>query len=304
MNGNKLDYKFQHKIKSAKEFEAQGKYLHAIQVYQLLIDEFPELPEPYINLADIYQLKGKKKSAEKILKLILDRQPDNYEIKLYYIQFLMHNKEWDKALNLLLSLSIEDPFASYLTGYCYFNLNEYELAKVHLLGFIISDEEPELIHEAFLILAKLELELNQYKNALKYAKKAEVMYDDDWELQLIIAKIYYYLQMYTHSSDSINKGIKLNKKEAALYKWAGKINLKLDNFNKAKKYFEKHIDLKDDITSNDYTYLADACLKSGKLNEALSFYNTAIKLDPKNELALEGKSTTNDLLNNKLASDV
>ncbi|MGB5848181.1 MAG: tetratricopeptide repeat protein [Ignavibacteriaceae bacterium] len=299
-----MDYKFLHKIKCAKEFEAQGKYLHAIQVYQLLIEEFPEFPESYINLADIYQIKGMKKSAEKILKLILNRQPDNYEIKLYYVQFLMHNEEWDEALNLLLSLSIEDPFASYLTGYCYFSLNDYELAKVYLLGFIISDEEPELIHEAYLILAKLELELNQYENALKYAKKAEVMYDDDWELQLIISKIYYYLKMYTHSFDSINKGIKLNKKEAVLYKWAGKINLKLVDYNKAKKYFEKHIDLKKDITSNDYTYLADACLKSGKLNEALNFFNTAIRLDPKNKMALEGKGKTNDLLNKKLASDV
>jgi tetratricopeptide (TPR) repeat protein len=304
LNGNKLDHKFHHKIKRAKEFEAQGKYLHAIQVYQLLIEEFPEFPESYINLADIYQIKGKKKSAENILKLILNRQPDNYEIKLYYVQFLMHNEEWDEALNILLSLSIEDPFASYLTGYCYFSLNDYELAKVHLLGFIISDEEPELIHEAYLILAKLELELKQYENALKYSKKAEVMYDDDWELQLIIAKIYYYLKMYTHSSDSINKGIKLNKKEAVLYKWAGKINLKLVDYNKAKKCFEKHIDLKKDITSNDYSYLADACLKSGKLNEALNFFNSAIRLNPKNKIALEGKDKTNDLLNKKLASDV
>lgn len=299
-----MDYKFQNKIKKAKEFEAKGKYLHAIQVYQSLIEEFPGVPDSYINLADIYQIIGKKKSAENILKLILNRQPDNYEIKLYYIQFLMHNEEWNEALNLLLSLSIEDPFASYLTGYCYFSLNDYELAKVHLLGFIISDEEPELIHEAYLILAKLEVELKQYENALKYAKKAEVMYDDDWELQLIIAKIYYYLKMYTHSSDAVNKGIKLNKKEAVLYKWAGKINLKLVDYNKAKKCFEKYISLQKDITPNDYSYLADAYLKSGKLNEALIFYNNAIKLDPKNKRALEGKDKTNDLLNKKLASDV
>ena len=304
MNGNNLDYKFQHKIKRAKEFEAKGKYLHAIQIYQLLIEEFPGIPESYINLADIYQIIGKKKSAENILKLILKRQPDNYEIKLYYIQFLMHNEEWNNALKLLLSLSIEDPFASYLTGYCYFSLNDYELAKVHLLGFIISDEEPELIHEAYLILAKIEVELKQYENALKYAKKAEVMYDDDWELQLIVAKIYYYLKMYTHSSVSVNKAVKLNKKEALLYKWAGKINLKLVDYNKAIKCFEKYINLKKDITSNDYSYIADACLKSGKLNEALKFYNSAIKLDPKNKMALEGKDKTNDLLNKKLASDV
>ena len=299
-----MDYKFQHKIKRAKEFEAKGKYLHAIQVYQLLIEEFPEIPESYINLADIYQIKGKKKSAENILKLILKRQPDNYEIKLYYIQFLMHNEEWDEALNLLLSLSVEDPFASYLTGYCYFSLNDYELARVHLLAFIISDEEPELIHEAYLILAKLELELKQYENALKYAKKAEVMYDNDWELQLMMAKLYYYLRMFTHSSVPINKGIKLNKKEAVLYKWAGKINLKLADYNKAKKCFEKYIELKKDITSNDYNSLANACLKSGKLNDALNFYNNAIKLDPKNKTALEGKDKINALLNKKLASDV
>lgn len=304
LNGNKLDLKYQHKIKNAKEFETQGKFLHAIQIYQLLIDEFPDVPESYINLADIYQVKGQWKSAERVLKLILARQPENYEIKLYYIQFLMHNKNWDKALNLLLSLSSSDPFAGYLTGYCYFKLNQFEVAKVHLLGFIISDEEPELIHEAYLLLAKLEFELKSYEGALKFAKKAEVMYDDDWELQLIIAKIYYYLQMFTHSSDSIRKGIKLNSKEYILYKWAGKIYLKLDNFVKAKEYFEKHIDMKDDITADDYTYLADACFRSGKLNEALGFYDTAIKLDPKNKMALEGKGKTNNLLNNNLASDV
>jgi tetratricopeptide (TPR) repeat protein len=304
LNGNKLDYKYQHKLKTAKEFETQGKFLHAVQIYQLLIDEFPDLPESYVNLADIYQVKGQWKSAEKVLKLILSRQPGNYEIKLYYIQFLMHNKNWEKALNLLLSLSTNDPFAGYLTGYCYFKINRFELAKVHLLGFILTDEEPELIHEAYLLLAKLEFELSFYESALKYAKKAEVMYDDDWELQLIIAKTYYHLQMFTHSSDSVLKGIKLNSKEPVLYKWAGKINLKLDNFVKAKEYFEKHIDLKEEITSDDYTYLADACFRSGRLNEALNFYDTAIKLDPKNILALEGKGKTNNLLNNNLASDV
>jgi tetratricopeptide (TPR) repeat protein len=299
----KVDYKLEYRIKTAKEFEAQGKMLHAIQIYQLLIDEFPDSPEPYINLADTYQLMGQKKSAENVLLLIRDRQPDNYEITLYYVQFLMQNKEWDKALQLLSEESLNDSFTAYLKGYCYFKQNKFELAKVQFLSFIISDEEPELILEAYLILAKLELELQQYENALKYVKKAEVMYNDDWELHLISAKIYYHLKMYTHSSGSIKKGIKLNENEAVLFEWAGKINLKLDNFVKAKKCFKKHIDLKEDITSGDYTNLAEACFKSGDLNEALNFYITAIKLDPKNKLALEGKGKTTILLNN-MASDV
>ena len=300
----KVDYKYQHKLNTAKEFEARGKYLHAIQIYYSLIEEFPDYAESYINLADIFLLRGKKVSAEEVLKLILDRQPENHEIMLYFAQFLMQSKEWDRASEMLSNLSSEDPFVSYLTGYCHYKQGDFELARVFLLRFIISDEEPELIHEAYLLLARIEYELKQFENALKYAKKAEVMYDDHWELYLIFTKIYYHLKMYTHASDAILKGIKLDANEAVLFEWAGKINLKMDNFVKARKYFKKHIDLKDQITSGDYTYLAEACLRSGNLDDALNYYDTAIKLDPQNQLALKGKEKTNNLLNNRLASDV
>lgn len=293
-----LDYSFQHRIKTAKDFEMQGKYLHAIQIYQVLIEEYPDQSESYINLADIYHEFGLKESAQKVLGSILERQPNNYELTLYFAQFLMQNKEWSKALKKLSCLSSEDPFVAYLTGYNYFMQNKPETAKLYFLRFIISDEETELIHEAYLYLAKIEIELEQYKSALKYAKKAEIMYDDFWELYLIYAKIYYNLQMYTHSSESILEGIRLNPGETQLYKWAGKINIKLNNFIKAKKYFEIHIDLKDNITSDDYIYLADACLNSGELKEALNFFDTAVKIDPGNNLAIKGKEKTNNLIKN------
>jgi tetratricopeptide (TPR) repeat protein len=299
-----MDYSFQHKIKSAKDFESQGKQLHAIQIYKVLIEDYPDKTESYINLADVYQIIGQNESAERILGTIIKRQPDNHELSIYFTQFLMQNNEWNRALDKLSELSSEDPFVSYLTGYIYFMQNEPETAKLHFLRFIISDEEPELIHEAYLFLAKIEIELERYKDALRYAKKAEIMYDDFWELYLIYAKIYYSLQMYMHSSQSILEGIKLNPEETQLYEWAGKIQVKLNNFIKAKKYFEKHIDMKESITSEDYFCLADACFRTGELKEALSFFDTAIKLNPENALALEGHEKTSNLINTKIASDV
>ena len=283
---------------------AQGKFLHAIQLYKVLIEKHPDQTESYINLADIYQVTGRKESAEKLLRLIIERQPKNYELSIYFAQFLMQNKEWKRALVKLSELPPEDPFVAYLSGYNYFMQNKPETSKLYFLRFIISDEEPELIHEAYLFLTKIEFELGQYESALKYAKKAEIMYDDFWELYLIYAKIYYSLQMYTHSSEAILEGIKLRPDETQLYEWAGKIQIKLNNFIKAKKYFEKHIDLKDHITPDDYIYLADACLKSGELKEALNFFDTAIKLDPGNSSALKGKEKTNNLINKKIVSDV
>ncbi|MEJ2505947.1 MAG: tetratricopeptide repeat protein, partial [Ignavibacteriaceae bacterium] len=70
-----MDHKVQHKLNTAKEFETEGKYLHAIQIYHSLISEYPDNVEAYINLADMYQVNGQTKSAEKILKSILSKQP-------------------------------------------------------------------------------------------------------------------------------------------------------------------------------------------------------------------------------------
>ena len=43
---------------------------------------------------------------------------------------------------------------------------------------------------------------------------------------------------------------------------------------------------------------------SGELKEALVFFDTAIKIDPRNILALKGKEKTNNLINKKIVSDV
>ena len=292
-----MDHKVQHKLNTAKEFETEGKYLHAIQIYHSLISEYPDNVEAYINLADMYQVNGQTKSAEKILKSILSKQPENSEIKLYLTQFFMQNRNWEKALDLLSDLSSKDPFVAYLNGYCHFKLADYEHAKLFFLSFIASHEEPELIYEAYFLLSKTEFELQQYENSLKYVKKSEVMYNNHWELYLLKAKNYYRLGMFTHASDAILKGIKLNREESILFEWAGKINMKLDNFVKARNYFQKQIELKDKITSGDYTFLAEACMKSGKLTEALDFYDTAIKMDPQNVSALKGKEYANQLFN-------
>jgi tetratricopeptide (TPR) repeat protein len=298
-----MDVKFEHKIKSAKDFESKGKILHAIQIYRSLIEEFPEISEPYIQLADIYQSMGQSRSAENIIRLIYEEQPENYETTLYFSQFLMHNENWGKAIDLLKELNSGEPFAEYLTGYCYYKIEKYELAKIHLMNFVKSDDEPELIHEAYFILAKIGFELQNYEDALKHAKKAELIFNDEWELYLIYAKIYYKFKMFNHSYDSIQKAIKINENKSVLHKWAGKINLRLDNFSSAKEHFKKYINLKDGITSEDYTYLAGACLLSDDINNALFYFELALKSDAENKRAILGREKVLKMIEDNAASD-
>ncbi len=54
----------------------QGKTVEATLVFEALIQEFPELPEPYNNLAAIHAAQGRYESAYRLLQQALQAQPD------------------------------------------------------------------------------------------------------------------------------------------------------------------------------------------------------------------------------------
>ena len=54
----------------------QGKTVEAALVFEALIQEFPELPEPYNNLAAIHATQGRYDSAMRLLQQALAAQPN------------------------------------------------------------------------------------------------------------------------------------------------------------------------------------------------------------------------------------
>ncbi len=205
-----IDYRAQYKLKTARDFETQNKPLYAIQVYLLLINDYPNFTEPYFRLAEIYENLGKLNSAIDLFENISNLQPDDKDVKLYYGQFLIRNAKWEKAIEILSFISLEEePIVFYFTGYAYFMLKDFELAKINFLRFIISDEQPEIIQEANLYLAKIEIELKEFDSALRYAKRAEVLFSDFWELHVIYAQVYYNQDMINHADKISGKSCKI-----------------------------------------------------------------------------------------------
>lgn len=299
-----IDHRAQYKLKTAREFEAQSKPLHAIQIYLLLINDYPKFTEPYFRLAEIYENLGRLDSAIDLFEKISNLQPDDNDVKLYCGQFLIRNAKWEKAIEVLSFISLEDePIVFYFTGYAYFMLKNFELAKVNFLSFIISDEQPEIIQEAYLYLAKIEIELKEFNSALRYAKRAEVLFSDFWELHVIYARAYFYMDMISHAIKSIEKAIKFNSKNPTVFVWAGKIYFKNNDYKKAEKYFTKFIEMSENISSEDYTLLAEVFLHNGKFRKAVTYFDSAVKLDPKNKIAVEGKNNAQNLLTKNSISD-
>lgn len=298
------DYHYHHKLKQARDFEAEGKFLHAVQIYTSLLKEFPDKNEIYFGLANLYECMGSLDKALMLLNSCLEENPDNTELRIFLGQNLLKHSKWEETVETLsYVLPEEEPVVSFFIGYAHFMLKEYELAKINFNNFISSEEQTELLYDAHIYLAKIELKLKEYNNALKYAKKAEVFYSNYWELNYIYAETYFKLDMYAHAASPIEKAIKLNPEEPSPYELAGKIYLKLGDYSKAEKYFLDYIEKIENVSSDVYAYLAEAYLNSKKAKDALAYYDIAIKLDPENKTAIEGKNKASFILKNNMASD-
>lgn len=291
-------------MKLGRDFEAQGKFLHAAQIYNTVIDEFPDYIDVYFNLAGLYEKMGNINPAINLLKSYLETEPEDKDARLFLGQFLLKNTRWNDAVEILSYIQPEEePVASFFIGYAYFMMNEFELAKLNLLSFISYQDNNELLHEANIYMAKTELRLKNYESALTFAKKSDSMYSNFWELNQIYAETYYNLGMYAHAVAPVEKAIKLSPSEPLPYEWAGKIYLKLGDYQKAEKNFLKYIETIEDASSDIYTKLAEACFNNKNLKDAVAYYDIAIKLDPTNEIAKKGKNKAASILKNNMASD-
>ena len=295
--------KQEHRLKIARDYELKGESLHAIQVYLSLIEEDPDFTDAYFNLADLYESLGNMESAVQILKSFLEKDPENKDARMHFGQFLLKNSLWEESVEVLSYTQDDEPMSSFFIGYSYLMLKDYELAKINFLKFISQQSKSELLYEAYIYLAKIEIGLKNFKDALLYAGKAAVFYPEFWELNLIYAIAYYSLEMYTHAILPVEKAIKLNPKESSVYEWAGKIYLKIGDYSKAEKNLLRFIESIDSASSDTYTKLADACLKREKTKDALNYYEIALKIDPGNNFAAEGMKKADTLLKKAVTDD-
>ncbi len=290
-------YKNELRMKFAQDYEANGDNLQAMQLYYSIIEDEPDYFEAYFSLAELFDKQNNLEAAKKLLTDYLNENPGNNLVRLFYAQLLLRNLLWEDVIEILQSISInEEPIAAFFLGHSYFMQKNYEHAKINFQHFSSSGKKTELLQETYIYLAKTEIQLGNFESALGYAKKSEIVYANFWELNLLFAIIHYNLNMYTHAVSSISKALKLNASEPAIYQWAGKIFLKAGEYLKAEENFHKHIGMVEYPASEIYSELGEAYLKTNKVKDALQYYELALKIDPLNKFAFEGKKKAASIL--------
>ncbi|MCX6149443.1 MAG: tetratricopeptide repeat protein [Ignavibacteriales bacterium] len=279
----------EYKIKKANDFESEGKFLHAIQIYKSIIEMDSKYSLAYVKLADLYDRIGKHEAAISLLNNFLLEYSDDKEIRLFLGQILINHLLWNEAIEILSYFTPEEqPLASFLLGYAYFMNHELEISKINFQNFLSFSSNVEFNAEANLYIAKISIGLNQFNEALEAAKKAEEIFGYNWEVHLVYAIISYQKGMYLHALASIEKAKNLNPQEISLNEWAGKIHFKLGDYVNAEKYFLEYVK-NSEADALTYSYLGLVCLNFNKQKDAKIYFDRALKLDPNNEIALDGK---------------
>lgn len=285
-----------HKINKAESLEAEGKLLHAIQIYNSIIDTFPAQKEPYYKLIALYEKLQNIEAAHHLLMELINSAPEDKELRLYLAHFLFRNEKWDETLETLEFLTPDDdPTIAFINGYSHYMLKEFELANISFQKFVTLDSTSEFLPDAYIHLAKVNINLNRYDDALKYVKIAESFFESYYELHFIYAIIYYYMGMNEHSIERIQKALRFKKIDYAVYEWAGKIYFKSNNYEKAKYYFDKFLSVSEENSSDVYAQLGLIAIIENDLQLARNYFDTSLKLDPENQLVLSAMKNIPEL---------
>lgn len=286
------DEKLKYKLKLASIYISEGKNLHAIQVYQQLLDLSDNF-DPYFLLAELYEDMGFVDSAINLLSNLYTKLGENEKVSFHFGQFLLRNAKWIEAIQVFDGIKKNNTYVLYLIGYSYLMMNEYELSKEYFTDYLNSNGQKDLKIEANLYLAKIEYELKNYNSALDFATKAQFVYSDFWELNLTLAKIYFSLKMFNHALAPIQKALKMNSEDVVVQEFAGRIYYESEDYEKSIFHFSKAIELSSEVTADVYTMLAKSFLKKQKLKEAKMFFDLALRLNPHFEPAVNGIKALN-----------
>lgn len=184
-----------------------GKYDDAEKDFLKAIELDKEVPQPYLNLAELYFVQQEFMKAISLLQDAALIMPDNVAILHYLARIYIEDKRFDEAidaLNMVVELSPENTDAYWDLGMVYYDLGEYELASRCFENVLEKNENNPIIF---------------YQTALSY------------EMQDNIDK----------AISNHLKAITVNDKFALSYKRLGMLYMARKDFEDAVEYFEDYM---------------------------------------------------------------
>ncbi len=258
--------------------EAESAYRHALELK-------PDSPIGHRNLASLLLMMNRRDEAEKELQIAIELDPketSNYYnlglIAIYREDFETAKKQFEAALE------IDPKFAPALEGLglMYTQMGDSEKAKEYYTRAVEMD--PALTLASY-NLAREYLAEKDYKNAEKYFRSV-LTYDVDFDAYRRLGLIYYLQEEFDKAEAEFLTILKIDSDNFTANLDLGLVYMQKGEYSNAEKYLRKALQINKDVP-DAHIMLADALVRMNKdLNEAASHYLQGLQLNPNNVQAM------------------
>jgi tetratricopeptide (TPR) repeat protein len=273
-------------LEQAHAFAEEGKWLHAMQMYQRLIMAVPWLTEPYIRFALVCMDSGQAQKAERILRSGHRRNPENAEIILMLGDLASLRGRYSAAVDWYNRLRRRRiPRMHFSVGLVHLKKGNYLKAEEEFRTVLSLDGHFPRIHEALgeaLLRQKLPVQaIGELRRALRldpYSSAAHRLVGNALLQTLNAAEAFQELTM----------AVDMDPRDDTAWHLCGEALLRLKRYDEAEQYIRKSLSLnpRSPDASASYGFI---CLHRGEYAKALRAFNTALRLHPGHPRAMDGK---------------
>lgn len=270
-------------LKKAKCYKALNEYTESISILESLMNIDSVDIAFKLELAECYTADSQLKKAYSIYKDLLNTYPDNRFHRIQLAELLYKMKEYEFAINEYDSLMKINPRSDYLKrmGQCYEALKLPDNAAFYYQS--AWEMNPKDVFSAASFI-NINLKKECYDEAILYSEIYLKNDSTDKQVRLMNALGYYGLNDYTKVILRLTKLYDEGEDNLTVTRTLGLSCYFDENYHDARKFL-KEAHLQDEKDSNVLLGLANSCLKTNRMEDALVYFKKLEEvITPKEEV--------------------
>ena len=198
------------------------EYEKAIEFFNKSIAQDPSLLHAHYNLSVALIQKGRGAEANRILRTLLEKEPENTAILGILGYSLYVQKKGEEALEIfarILSLNPHDPNALYNRGVVLWDLGRKGEAEETFKDLLSSHSEKgdEIREDTLFNLGKLLAELERFKEAIEYLEEYLEWRNKDVDALSLLSKAYRSVERYNKALEILDTRLTVDENVAAIW---------------------------------------------------------------------------------------
>ena len=280
----------------ARGFAAEGKWLHAVQVYRTILAEEPASDDAVVELGSAYAALGQLEAAE---SLLLDRASttERPEPLLFILGTILFRagRVADAHRHFVRVMRVEQQLdrhvrarLHYFLGAIFADERKWSVAEHHFRTVLQVEPAFPRIHESIAEVLLRRGRLDDAETELTVAIKEEPM---SWTAHYLRGLLATRRRHWEEALESFTHAVDIDPKEPRGWHKCGEALLALRRLSDSERYLRKALELNPAMTDAvvEFGYLA---LQRGDTEAAEELFERALRMDPGHRRAMAGVRTT------------